>query len=118
MMRIRTVFFALVLCCVARCATHSGVVEEPHVISRPALDEATRAEAAGLQGLVILEAMIGVDGVPHDIRVIHDDPEVPAVDPKVEKLAIDTFAHYRFKPATVNGKMIERRFVTAIDWKS
>jgi TonB family protein len=108
----------LLLLLASGCVTVPAIVEGPEVISRPAMTYPADLRQRGVGGLVKLEATIGTDGVPRNVRVLHDDPAVPPVDPALEKLSVETLSSWRFKPAMMNGRPIERRFVTAIDWKA
>jgi protein TonB len=108
----------LMLIAAGRCVTVAAVVVEPQVISRGELTYPPELRQRAAEALVKLQMMVGADGVPRDIRVVRDDPNVSAVDAAVEKFAIDSVKTWRFKPATANGKPIERRYVTAIHWKA
>lgn len=108
----------LLLLLVSRCVTVAAVIEEPEVISRGELVYPPELRARGVEGLVKLEMIVGTDGVPRDVRVIRDDPSAPPIDEALEQFALETVKAWRFKPATANGKTIERRYVTAIHWRA
>ena len=109
---------AVLLMLVSSCVSLPTEVEGPEVISHPEIVYPAELRERGVQGLVKLEATIGADGVPRNVHVLHDDPNVPPADPGLEKLSVETLARWKFKPAMVAGRPIERRFVTAIDWKA
>lgn len=108
----------LVLLSAAHCVTVAAVVEEPQVISRGELTYPPELRQRSPEGLVKLEMIVGADGTPRDIRIARDDPNAPPIDVALENFAIETVKQWKFKPATANGKAIERRYVTAIHWKT
>ena len=75
----------------------SDLVTEPEVIHkvRPAYPPA--AIAAGLQGNVIVEGLVGEDGKVRDITVLRP------VHPLLDMAARKALAEYQFKPARRNG---------------
>jgi TonB family protein len=60
-------------------------------------DQARRAK---LNGVCILALVIGVDGIPQNVRVVRK------LDPGLDKKAIEAVSKYRFDPATLNGKPV------------
>ena len=51
-----------------------------------------------LTGTSLLSAVIGLDGNPSQIRVVH------SLRPDYDRKAMEAVSHYRFKPATLDGK--------------
>jgi TonB family protein len=58
------------------------------------------ALAAGLQGIVIMEATIGTDGAVTGVSVIRS---IPGLD----QAAVDAVQQWRFTPTTLNGEPVE-----------
>ena len=54
------------------------------------------AQAAGITGMVILEAIIGADGAVSDVKVVKSIPELDAA-------AMDAVRQWRFEPTLLNG---------------
>jgi protein TonB len=54
------------------------------------------ARAAGVQGVVIIEALIGTDGVTYNTRVLRS---IPLLD----KAALDAVSQWRFTPTYIDG---------------
>jgi protein TonB len=54
------------------------------------------AQAAGVQGIVIMEATIGADGKVTDVRVLRS---IPLLD----KAAMDAVRQFEYTPTLVNG---------------
>jgi TonB family protein len=60
------------------------------------------AKAAGVQGTVILHAVIGMDGRPLSLRVMNND-----IDPDLARAAIEAVSQWRYRPTLLNGEPIE-----------
>ena len=60
------------------------------------------AKTAGVQGTVILHAVIGVDGRPLSLRVMNAD-----IDPELARAAIEAVSQWRYRPTLLNGEPIE-----------
>jgi TonB family protein len=60
------------------------------------------AKAAGVQGSVILHAVIGMDGRPLSLRVVNND-----IDPELARAAIEAASQWRYRPTLLNGEPIE-----------
>jgi TonB family protein len=60
------------------------------------------AKAAGVQGTVILHAVIGMDGRPLSLRVMNSD-----IDPELARAAIEAVSQWRYRPTLLNGEPIE-----------
>lgn len=58
--------------------------------------------AAGLEGRVALEAIIGRDGSVQSARVVSG-----LVHPDLAQAAIDAVRQWRFEPTTLNGTPVE-----------
>ena len=60
------------------------------------------AKTAGLQGTVILHAVIGMDGRPLSLRIMNND-----IDPELARAAIEAVSQWRYRPTLLNGEPIE-----------
>ena len=60
------------------------------------------AKAAGIEGKVILHAVIGKDGKPLSLRVMNDQ-----VDPELARAALESVSQWRYRPTLLNGEPIE-----------
>jgi len=58
------------------------------------------AKAAGVQGIVIIEAIIGTDGSVNEAKVLRPAPEL-------EKAAIDAVMQWKYTPTLLNGEPVE-----------
>ena len=77
-----------------------GDVKEPKKIKdvKPVYPEA--AKAAGIQGIVILETIIGTDGSVNEAKVLRPVPEL-------DKAALDAVMQWKYTPTLLNGKPVE-----------
>jgi TonB family protein len=60
------------------------------------------AKAAGIQGTVILHAVIGMDGTPLSLRVMNNE-----IDPELARAAVEAVSRWRYRPTLLNGQPIE-----------
>jgi TonB family protein len=56
------------------------------------------AKAAGVQGTVILHAVIGMEGRPLSLRVMNNDSA-----PELARAAIEAVSQWRYRPTLLNG---------------
>lgn len=77
---------------------HSGITA-PVKIAGPAPVYPALARSAGIRGVVILEATIGLDGDVSAVRVLRS---VPLLD----EAAMDAVRQWRFAPALLNGEPV------------
>ena len=81
------------------------MIAVPDVI-RPVLVERNdpvypkKAAKAGIEGTVIIEIVVGLDGKAHDARVVH------SVDPELDRAALKCVEGWRFRPGMVNGEPV------------
>ncbi|MGD1091202.1 MAG: energy transducer TonB [Bryobacteraceae bacterium] len=67
---------------------------EPKVIHSVQPEYTKEARDAKLQGTVVLSALIGVDGVPADIKVVQ------GLRKGLDEKAVECFKKWRFKPGS------------------
>lgn len=87
-----------------------GNVKAPEVLKKVEPTYNDIAKNAGIEGVVILEAVIGTDGRAHDIKVLRslrflDEEAVKAVQ------------QWEFKPATLNEEPVEVFFVLTVTFQ-
>jgi periplasmic protein TonB len=59
-----------------------------------------QAKNAGIQGIVIIEAVIGTDGSVIEGRILRPVPEL-------DKPALDAVMQWRYTPTLLNGEPVE-----------
>jgi TonB family protein len=57
----------------------------------------------GVEGTVVIRAVISKDGVPLDAQVINADE----VDPRLAQVALDSLQQWRYRPAMLNAEPVE-----------
>jgi serine/threonine-protein kinase len=76
-----------------------GAIKPPAQTKRVTPPYPPEAQAAGVQGLVIMEATIGVDGKVTDVRVLRS---IPLLD----RAAMDAVRQFEYAPTVVNGVVV------------
>ncbi len=80
--------------------TGSAGVMAGNLVSSPAPAYPVAASSAGIQGEVVVEAVVGRDGEVVDTRVVSGPPMLRAA-------ALDAVQRWRYRPYEVDGKTIE-----------
>jgi TonB family protein len=79
-----------------------GEVQAAKILSKVTPAYPAVAKAAGIQGTVILHAIIGMDGKPLSLRIINDQ-----VDPELARAALEAVSQWHYQPTLLNGHPIE-----------
>ena len=79
-----------------------GNVQAAKIISKVQPIYPESAKSAGVQGTVVLHAVIGVDGRPLSLRVMNAQ-----VDPDLARSAVEAVSQWRYTPTLLNGEPIE-----------
>jgi TonB family protein len=80
-----------------------GMVEQASLICRTAPVYPASARAAGIEGTVVLRAIIGKNGVVESLEWTNPDK----VDSSLMKSAMDSVKDWRYKPVLLNGEPVE-----------
>lgn len=77
-----------------------GNIKEPKKIKdvKPVYPE--DAKNAGIQGIVILETIIGTDGSVQEAKILRGVPQL-------DKAALDAVIQWRYTPTLLNGEPVE-----------
>ena len=77
-----------------------GDIKEPKKIKdvKPVYPES--AKAAGVQGIVIIEIIIGTDGSVNEAKVLRPVPEL-------DRAAIDAVMQWKYTPTLLNGEPVK-----------
>ena len=70
------------------------------------------AKAAGVEGTVILHAIIGMEGNPLSLRVVNTQ-----VDPELARAAVEAVSKWRYSPTLLNGDPIEVDTTVMVNFK-
>ncbi len=84
---------------------------EPRVIHAVQPEYTKEAVDAKLQGVVLLTALIGVDGLPSDIEVIH------GLGKGLDEKANECLQRWRFSPGTNHGDPIPMKVRVEINFR-
>jgi TonB family protein len=79
----------------------AGEVEAPRKVYAPQPQYTLSARSAGVQGVVILQSVIGSDGRIHRLRLLRGLPH------GLSEVAAATVCTWRFEPATLDGEPVE-----------
>lgn len=78
-----------------------GSVEAAKLVFQPKPDYPEGAQEKGIEGTVLLESVIGVDGNVLDAAVRNE------ADPELANSALDAVRQWRYQPALLNGEPVE-----------
>lgn len=85
-------------------------VTVPEVIYSPEPSFSEEARKAKAQGIVLLIVVVGTDGHPYDIHVRQ------SLGMGLDEKAIEAVSHWRFRPATLNGKPVATQIAVQVDF--
>ncbi len=79
-----------------------GTVEAAKLVNKVQPMYPESAKSAGVQGTVVLHAVIGMDGKPLSLRVMNGQ-----IDPELARSAVEAVSQWRYTPTLLNGDPIE-----------
>ncbi|MGA1987269.1 MAG: energy transducer TonB [Candidatus Sulfotelmatobacter sp.] len=91
-------------------APPSSGIHPPSAVFTPEPDYAPSARLAKKEGSVLIGLVVGIDGVPHDVKV------VSSLDKDLDAKAIEAVQRWRFKPALKNGEPVEVPIKVNVDF--
>lgn len=77
-----------------------GNVKPPRQIYGPGAEYTDKARKEGQEGVVVLEMVVGTDGVPRDIKVTR------SLTPDLDEAALDAVRKWKFSPGTKDGEAV------------
>jgi protein TonB len=86
-----------------------GAIRQPHQVSKVAPVYPPAAEAAHIQGVVILELVIGTDGTVKQATVLRS---IPLLD----QAALDAVVQWTFEPTLLNGAPVELIMTSTVNF--
>jgi protein TonB len=75
-----------------------GCITPPRAIYAPDPEYPTRARKENVRGFVVLQIVVGADGLPRD--------KVARSNPELDEAATDAVKKWRFSPATKGGEPV------------
>ena len=85
-----------------------GKITEPVRTGGPNPMYPEAARRARIQGVVVLECIIGKDGIVQDVKVLRGLPL------GLTEAAVDAVKKWRFEPSTLNGKPVEVLYILTV----
>src|SRR5262249_3147391 len=79
-----------------------GEIEAAKLVKKIAPSYPESAKAAGVQGKVVLHAVIGMDGKPLSLQVLNS-----TIDPDLARASVEAVSRWRYSPTLLNGQPIE-----------
>jgi TonB family protein len=79
-----------------------GSIQAAKLITKVQPSYPESAKSAGVQGTVVLHAVIGIDGKPLSLRVMNSQ-----IDPDLARSAVEAVSQWRYTPTLLNGEAIE-----------
>jgi len=109
-MRVITSLAAIGICMAVLATAHAQEVYRPgNGVTTPTVVKdvkpqyTEKARAAGIQGLVELTVVVGMDGLVSDVRVTEP------LDDELDQQAVEAMRQWTFKPGTKDGKPVAVR---------
>jgi TonB family protein len=85
-------------------------VTPPKVIYEPQPEYSEEARRAGFEGICTLWLIVGVDGTPYDVRVVHN------LGMGLDEKAVEAVRGWRFQPAQKDGKPVPVKIAVEVDF--
>lgn len=89
-----------------------GEIQAPKLLNKVQPVYPATAKAAGVDGTVILHAVIGMEGSPLSLRVMNS-----RVDPELARAAVEAVSKWRYSPTLLNGDPIEVDTTIMVNFK-
>lgn len=88
-----------------------GNVEAAKVITKVQPIYPESAKAAGIQGSVVLHAIVSKDGKPLALQVLNSQ-----IDPDLARAAVEAVSQWRYQPTLLNGEPVEVDTVITVNF--
>jgi len=89
-----------------------GDIQAPKLVNKVQPVYPPASKAAGIEGTVILHAIIGMEGNPLSLRVMNSQ-----VDPELARAAVEAVSKWRYSPTVLNGEPIEVDTTIMVNFK-
>jgi TonB family protein len=89
-----------------------GDIQAPKLLNKVQPLYPAAAKAAGIEGTVILHAIIGMEGNPLSLRVMNGQ-----IDPELTGAAVEAVSKWRYRPTLLNGDPIEVDTTIMVNFK-
>lgn len=89
-----------------------GEVQSAKIVEKVPPVYPDKARTAGIDGTVILHAVIGMDGRPLSLKVMNNQ-----IDPDLARAAVEAVSKWRYRPTLLNGEPIEVDTTVMVNFK-
>jgi TonB family protein len=89
-----------------------GNVQPSRLISRTEPVYPPELQQLGIEGTVIIRAIISKTGEPANLQVINT-----GIDPRLARAALDSVSQWRYQPTLLNGQPVEVETTVTVDFK-
>ena len=89
-----------------------GNVQSARLISQPPVVYPAELQQFGIEGSVVIRAVISATGEPADLQVMNT-----IIDPRLAQAAVDSVRQWRYQPALLNGEPIPIDTTVTVDFK-
>src|SRR5262249_30011504 len=89
-----------------------GSVQPPKLVKAVRPVYPVGAKESGVQGSVILHAVVGMNGVPLSLRVLNSQ-----IDPELARAALEAVSQWRYTPTLLNGQPVEIDTTITVNFK-
>ena len=88
-----------------------GNVEAANVLTKVQPIYPQSAKTAGVQGTVVLHAVVGMDGKPLSLQVLNSQ-----IHPDLARAAVEAVSQWRYQPTLLNGQPVEVDTVITVNF--
>jgi TonB family protein len=95
----------------------AGVYRVGHGVGAPKLDQrpepqyTDEARLASLQGTVVVQVVVGIDGLAHDVRIVR------GLGLGLDENAVETISQWHFKPGLKDGQRVPIAATIEVNFK-
>lgn len=89
-----------------------GEVQRAKLINKAQSVYPEGARAGGIEGTVLLHAVVGMNGSPLSLRVMNSE-----VNPDLARAAVEAVSKWQYSPALLNGKPVEVDTMITVNFK-
>jgi protein TonB len=87
------------------------MVQASKLVRQPRPEYPADLQQAGVEGTVIIRAVISTGGTVMNPQVVN------TVDPRLAKLALDAVGNWVYQPALLNGEPVETQTTISVDYR-
>jgi len=97
--------------CRGKASDAPGCITAPHATYAPDADYPEKARRAKDRGVVLVDLVVGTDGLPHDVKIFR------GATPALDQAAIDAVKRWKFTPAAKDGHPVAVQTKVEVSFK-